>query len=245
DTINGLDSLNQYPECVKQVAIADRIIVTKSDLVDTEKEKSKISRLNRNLRALNPAAPITVRGFGEFDPDDLFGTGIFDPKSKKVDFDSWINPEDYSVGDNRSEFIAQPSPKLPVDSYYQRQGHTPENTGANHQHDSSIKTFCIVREKPIPMEMLRMFLEGLSKESGPNLLRVKGIINIEEEPSRPAVIQGAQQIFHSLEFLERWPSDNRNSRIVFITRGIEQEYIEDTFSLIDRIAKRTEAAAIV
>ena len=93
------------------------------------------------------------------------------------------------------------------------------------------------------LDMLRMFLEGLSNEAGPDLLRVKGIVNIEDEPDRPAVIQGAQQILHSLEFLDSWPSSDHRTRIVFITRNIDREYIENTISLIEGVAQRTLAAA--
>ena len=94
------------------------------------------------------------------------------------------------------------------------------------------------------LEMLRMFFEGLSNEAGPDLLRVKGIVNIENEPKRPAIIQGAQQIFHSLEFMDRWPSEDHRTRIVFITHDIDKKYIEDTMSLIERVAERTVAAAM-
>ena len=119
-------------------------------------------------------------------------------------------------------------------TYYKEHGHTPEHRGEEehgHRHDPSIKTFCVIREEPMSLDMLRMFLEGLSSEAGPDLLRVKGIINIENEPDRPAVIQGAQQILHSLEFLDHWPSEDRRTRIVFITRNIDQEYIENMLNL--------------
>ena len=92
------------------------------------------------------------------------------------------------------------------------------------------------------LEMLRMFLEGLTREAGPDLLRVKGIVNVSEEPDRPAVIQGAQMIFHSLDWLPAWPSEDRRTRIVFITHGLDKSYVEDTLALIERVARRTEEA---
>ncbi|MDH5798703.1 MAG: GTP-binding protein, partial [Paracoccaceae bacterium] len=110
-----------------------------------------------------------------------------------------------------------------------------------HAHGASIRTFCLVRDKPLSLDMLRLFLEGLTREAGPKLLRVKGLVNVDERPDQPAVIQGAQQIFHSLDWLPDWPSDDRRTRIVFITRDIEQDYIEDTFALIERVAERTAA----
>ena len=247
DIINGASSLSRFPECIKQAAIADRLIVTKSDLVEDDHHDEKIEDLSNRLKALNPAAPIVVRNTGDVDPEDLFGTGMFDPETKQVDFNSWLNPENYTSENSEHPFKRSDEDHEEALAYYKDKGHTPEylEEDKHHQHDPSIKTFCVVRDEPISLDMLRMFLEGLSSEAGPDLLRVKGIINIENEPDRPAVIQGAQQILHSLEFMDHWPSDDRRTRIVFITRNIDQEYIENTLSLIERVAKRTLEASIM
>ena len=245
DVINGTSSLGRFPECVKQAAIADRLIITKSDLLENDDHEEKIVDLTDRLRALNPAAPIVVRNTGDVDPEDLFGTGMFVPETKQVDFNSWLNPETYNSESVENPFPLEGDYDQQALAYYQEYGHTPEHFGEEkhrHHHDPSIKTFCVLREEPMSMDMLRMFLEGLSNEAGPDLLRVKGIINIEDEPDRPAIIQGAQQILHSLEFMDYWPSDDRRTRIVFITRNIDQEYVESTLSLIERVAQRTVAA---
>ena len=126
--------------------------------------------------------------------------------------------------------------------YYKEHSHTPELP--EHHHDPNINSFVIVKDKPISLKVLSMFLEGLTKEAGPDLLRVKGIINVFERPYQPAVIQGAQQIFHSIDWMEKWPSEDKRTRIVFITRNINQEYIEETLSLIERVADRTIEAAV-
>ena len=246
DAINGVSSLGRFPECVKQAAIADRLIVTKSDLVEVADHGEKVKDLSDRLRALNPAAPIVVRNTGDVDPGDLFGTGMFNPETKKIDFNSWLNPEQYLSETTENPFNANEADSEATISYYKARGHTPEHRRGNdnHHHNPLIKTFCIVREEPMSLEMLRMFLEGLSNEAGPDLLRVKGIVNIENEPKRPAIIQGAQLIFHSLEFMDRWPSEDHRTRIVFITHNIDKKYIEDTMSLIERVAERTVAAAM-
>ncbi len=246
DVINGVSSLERFPECVKQAAIADRLILTKSDLVEVSDHGEKVKDLSDRLRALNPAAPIVVRNTGDVDPGDLFGTGMFNPETKKIDFNSWLNPEQYLSETTENPFNANEADSEATISYYKDRGHTPEHRRGNdnHHHNPLIKTFCLVREEPMSLEMLRMFLEGLSNEAGPDLLRVKGIINIENEPKRPAIIQGAQLIFHSLEFMDRWPSEDHRTRIVFITHNIDKKYIEDTMSLIERVAERTVAAAM-
>ena len=126
-------------------------------------------------------------------------------------------------------------------AYYKEHGHAPEEAG--HHHDPSINSFVIIKENPVSLNTLSMFLEGLTKEAGPDLLRVKGIIHVAEHPEKPAVIQGAQQIFHSIDWMDKWPSEDKRTRIVFITRNIDKEYIEDTYKLIERVAERTANAA--
>ncbi|MBT3914899.1 MAG: GTP-binding protein [Rhodospirillaceae bacterium] len=241
DTVNGVSSLDRFPECVKQAAIADRLIITKVDLAENDQQ---IKTLEDRLRILNPAAPIIATTTEDADPSDLFGTGLFDPTSKKVDFENWLQAEAYE-GQASSELAGSTlaEPDEAALAYYKEHGHTHEDDHTHHNHDPNINSFVIVREDPMALNTLSMFLEGLTNEAGPDLLRVKGIVHVIERPDQPAVIQGAQQIFHSLDWLDNWPSDDRRTRIVFITRNIDQAYIEDTLDLIERVAQRTAAAA--
>ena len=87
-----------------------------------------------------------------------------------------------------------------------------------------------------------MLLEALQQNLGPNLLRVKGIVHVAEEPDRPAVIQGAQHLLHNLTWLERWPDADHRSKIVFITQAFERAEVEDMIAVLDRVAARTAAA---
>lgn len=239
DTINGVSSLDRFPECVKQAAIADRLIITKVDMVENDKQ---IKILEERLRVLNPAAPIIATTTQDANPSDLFGTGIFDPTTKALDFDNWLQADAYE-----NQEVSEPAgtalaiPDKEALAYYEKYGHSPAEV--DHHHDPSINSFVMVKENPISLNTLSMFLEGLTKEAGPDLLRVKGIIHVHERPDQPAVIQGAQQIFHSIDWMDKWPSDDKRTRIVFITRNIDQEYIEETYNLIERIAERTVAAA--
>ena len=239
DTINGVSSLDRFPECVKQAAIADRLIITKIDMVENDKQ---IKILEKRLRDLNPAAPIIATTTQDANPSDLFGTGIFDPTTKALDFENWLQADAYEnqeVSEPAGTVLAVPDKEALA--YYEKYGHSPAEV--DHHHDPSINSFVMVKENPISLNTLSMFLEGLTKEAGPDLLRVKGIIHVHERPDQPAVIQGAQQIFHSIDWMDKWPSDDKRTRIVFITRNIDQEYIEETYNLIERIAERTVAAA--
>ena len=239
DTINGISSLDRFPECVKQAAIADRLIITKVDMVENDKQ---IKILEERLRVLNPAAPIIATTTQDANPSDLFGTGIFDPTTKALDFENWLQADAYEnqeVSEPAGTVLAEPDKEALA--YYEKYGHSPAEV--DHHHDPSINSFVMVKENPISLNTLSMFLEGLTKEAGPDLLRVKGIIHVHERPNQPAVIQGAQQIIHSIDWMDKWPSDDKRTRIVFITRNIDQEYIEETYNLIERIAERTVAAA--
>ena len=241
DAINGASSLDRFPECVKQAAIAERIVLTKTDLLEGEAGAESLKKLKARLLSLNPSVDIIEATPSNIDPSVLFGSGMFNPETKKIDLNAWLRTDAY---ENRPPEVLQEGISEPDQAalqYYQEQGHNPEGT---HAHDPAIKSFCVVRETPVGIDTLRNFLEALSREAGPDLLRVKGIVNVAERPDTPAVIQGAQQIFHSLEWLEHWPSDDKRTRIVFITRGIEQSYIEDTFELIERMAQRTVAHAV-
>ena len=107
------------------------------------------------------------------------------------------------------------------------------NGHAHHTHDTEITTYAVLRTAPIQAVALTLFLEALAEHCGADLLRLKGIVNIAESPDRPAVIHGVQHVFHAPAWLDRWPSADRRSRMVFITRSIPQRWVE---VLLDAIA---------
>jgi G3E family GTPase len=97
----------------------------------------------------------------------------------------------------------------------------------NHSaHDAEIKSFTVVRVEPIQAVALTLFLEALAEHCGADLLRLKGIVNVAESPQQPAVIHGVQHVFHAPTWLRHWPSDDRTSRMVLITRRIRREWVE-------------------
>ena len=102
---------------------------------------------------------------------------------------------------------------------------------AHGRHD--VDTYAIVRREPIRAVALTLFLETLSEHCGADLLRLKGIVNILESPDQPAVIHGVQHVFHPPSWLARWPSDDRRSRIVFITRGVPRGWVEALLEALD------------
>jgi G3E family GTPase len=203
DAVNGSTTLDREAISVKQVAVADRLVLTKSDLAG-----AAAADLLGRLARLNAAAPLLSAEHGRIDPQVLFGTGRYDPRDKSFNAQSWLGE-----GSN---------------------GHS------HSSHDAEIQTYAIVRDAPLPAVALTLLLETLAEHCGADLLRLKGIVNIRESPDRPAVIHGVQHVFHAPTWLARWPSDDRRSRMVVITRGIPQGWIE---ALIDALAAEVAEAS--
>lgn len=99
----------------------------------------------------------------------------------------------------------------------------------HHHTDDSIRTFSVVREEPVTKEGLRLWLNALGRFKGPQLLRMKGVVNVD---GSPIVVQAVQHLFHEPEELDHWPSDDHRTRIVFITDGLERGTLEATLDVL-------------
>ncbi len=207
DAVNGLATLDQHAEAVKQVAVADRIVLTKHDLVDTPARVESQRRLLARLRALNPAAPVLDAAGGEATPAHLLDCGLYDPGGKIPDVTRWLAEEAYAAARGHGH----------------AHGHDPN------RHDERIRAFSFAADEPIPAAAFDMFLDLLRSVHGPNLLRLKGVVNIAEEPERPLVVHGVQHVFHPPAYLERWPDADRRTRIVCITRDLDPRTVHDLF----------------
>ena len=215
DAVNGDASLDAHVEAVKQAALADRLVLTKTDLATPEQRERIVER----LRALNPAAPILDAAKGEAGAERLLNCGLYDPERKIPDVKRWLAEEAY----------AQPHA-------HHRDGHDHDHHhGHDHdhldrsRHDDHIASFVLVTDKAIPAGTLDVFLELLRANYGAQLLRVKGIVKLAEMPDTPVVVHGVQHLFHPTARLERWPDDDRRSRLVFITRDLPERTVRELF----------------
>ena len=204
DAVNGTATLDGHIESVKQAAVADRLLLTKSDLA----EAAARAVLEERLRALNPAAPIHAVVQGEIDPALLFNAGLYNPETKTSDVRAWLKAEAYDE---------------------QAQGHA---HGHHHhhdvnRHDESIRAFCLTYEQPLDWDRFNSWVEMLITLYGGNILRIKGLLNVEGV-DEPIVIHGVQHVFHPPVRLEAWPDEERSSRIVFIVRDLKPEMFEHT-----------------
>jgi G3E family GTPase len=207
DGFNGSHQIENQPEVVKQIAIADLILITKSDLIDSQ----DLDALKTQILAINPNAKCLLVINGELDPYSLINLGLSSAKvsEKTQSFLGTILDDEEST-----------SPKYLGDF--------------SQKHSRNIKTYSLRFDEPFTWEAASSALELLTTLRGSDLLRVKGILNIE---GRPVVIQGVQHIFHPPVNLDGWPSSDHASRMVFITTNIAAETIESLFKAVGAITK--------
>ena len=206
DAVTGVGTLAREQVSVKQVALADHLILTKSDLADT-------AEVLERLAALNATASLALARYGAIDPR------VFDSA-----FDATRSPDEPTGRGARPDGDIRVNPHIASLMRATDTHATGEHLHGGH--DPDIQTYAIVRDEPIHAVALTLFLETLAEHCGADLLRLKGIINIMESPDRPAVIHGVQHVFHPPAWLARWPSGDRRSRIVVITRRVPQRWVE-------------------
>ncbi|HEX4798006.1 MAG TPA: GTP-binding protein [Burkholderiales bacterium] len=209
DAVNGLQNLDNTPEAAKQAAVADRIVITKSDIAPP----SAVATLQERLQQMNPYAARTVAINGEVDVAFLRDVGLRSTRATPRDLDRWLAPS----GEAR-----------PEGAYLGER----VRAGA---HDASIRSFCLWFDKPFTWDTFSVAVQVLTSLRGPDLLRVKGLVHVAGEPG-PVVVQGAQHVFHPPVTLEAWSGTDRRSRIIFITRNLSRESVEALFAAVGTLA---------
>jgi G3E family GTPase len=190
DAVGGLDTLEWSAEARKQVILADRLVVSKTDLPG-----SKPDRLIDRLRLLNPRAVIHRAIDGDLDPRCLIETDAASP----------------ATGEARSGFVAEA------------------------EHSDGIASFVIIDEAPLPWDAFARSMETLIALRGPDLLRVKGFLNVAGCRG-PVVVQVVQHLAHPPVELAAWPDKDRASRLVFITRNIPESQVRNLLDSVRALA---------
>jgi G3E family GTPase len=224
DALNGLGTLEVYPEAVKQAAVADRLVISKTDLIQSHDQRQALTDLRVRLARLNPTARF-LENVESLDVAHLLDAGLYNPLTKSPDVAGWLNAE---------RLIAPLA--VSVDdadaSSAHRHAHDGDHSHASdvNRHGESIRAFCLVSEAPLPLSACDLFLEMLRIAHGPNLLRVKGIIALADDTSRPLVIHGVQHVFHPAVRLEAWPDADHRTRIVFIVKDLNPLFVEGLYA---------------
>jgi G3E family GTPase len=220
DAMLAMDTMDKHIEAVKQAAVADRIVISKTDLADAD----AIAALEEHLRGLNPAADIHRVISGDIDPVHLFNAGLYDPESKTLDVQRWLRTDAYTED-------ATPDGGHGHD-HDQDHGHDVN------RHDTQIQAYCVYLEERLPWEQVASWLELLTTYRGDDILRIKGMLNVAESET-PIVVHGVQHMFHPPVQLDAWPDDDHRSRIVFITRDLGRDVVE---KMLAALTEKTTAA---
>ena len=186
DAVNGAGQLETMPEAARQAAVADRLVITKTDLADTD----TAARLRERLEALNPFALCVTAVDGDLDPAVLANIGPRTIAAQGEELNRWLASDAKGSG-------------------------SPAHSRPASGHDASIRSFCLWFDKPFTWDALNAALQALSQLRGPDLLRVKGIVHVEGEAG-PVVLQGAQHLFHPPVTLESRDTDPRSRIVFIV-----------------------------
>ena len=212
DAVAGLSTLESHAESLRQAAVADRIVLTKTDMPGAQADA-----INEKLAVINPGAPVLPIVRGAIAPSALFDSGLYNAGARHPDVQTWLAHEAVAAAG----------------------GH------ARHHHKEDITSFCVIRNEPVRAVTLALLLSALAENCGVDLLRMKGIVRVAEEPDRPAVIHGVQHVYHTPVWLERWPSDDRRTRMVFIGCNIRESWVRGLLDLLDaEVAEETARQSI-
>jgi G3E family GTPase len=233
DAVNGLQTLDNHEEARKQVAVADRLIVSKAGIAGAVPEDLLIGR----LRTLNPRAQILSADSDEAGRAAILINGLYDPMSKIADVGRWLRDE-LEADDHHDHHHHHDD----HDHHHHHHGdhdhhHHGHHHGHRHQHahdvnrhDGSIKSFSIVETQPIDPMALDMFIDLLRSAHGEKLLRMKAIVAVSDRPERPVVLHGVQNIFHPPVRLPAWPDpEDRRTRMVIITKDLPEDFVKGLF----------------
>ena len=204
DAVNGEATLDAHAEAVKQAAVADRIVLTKTDLAD-----DRATRAHRRApaRAQSGGADPRCRQ-GRGDGGALLNCGLYDPERKIPDVKKWLAAEAYAD--------AQSRPRTTIITIVNR-------------HDEHIGAFVLTSRRRDPGRHAGDVPRTAARDPWRQALRLKGIVKLAEMPDTPVVVHGVQHVFHPTARLERWPDDDHRTRLVFITRDLPERTVRELF----------------
>lgn len=213
DAVNGLSQMKRYPEPTKQVSVADRIVLTKTDIA----EPDMVRRLKKKLTRMNPSADLIEAVQGKVDVKRMLRADVYDLRTKGAEVRRWLEAEAESAKANSEH------------------GHRHDVN----RHDKSIYSFTVTYDEPLDWTAFGIWLTMLLHRHGENVLRVKGLLNVKGIDA-PVVVNGVQHVVHPPIHMKAWPTEDRRSHIVFIVDGIERALIERSLAAFNRLGQGPE-----
>lgn len=215
DAMAGAATLDAHEEAARQAAMADRLVLSKTDLANPE----AVAALKARLSQLNPGAAILDAG-DALDLENVVMSGLFDTKGKIGDVATWLSAEAIAEAEDAAH-------RRLHDHDHEHEHDEHHHHHDVNRHDASIRAFCLTSDAPVPQRSLDLFLDLLRASHGAKLLRVKGIVCIAEDPDHPVVLHGVQHVVHVPAILDAWPDDaDRRTRLVFIVKDLDREEVD-------------------
>ena len=207
DRLGGAEALASRNEAQRQVSIADRIVVTKSDLAPPAAAPDPLDAV---LSHLNPRA-LRVDGTTQAPLAPLLlNCGLVDAATGHPDPTRWLGLTEADDGRTGGP----------------EHGHEP-----HHHAHGQVRSFSIVQSEPVSFEAVTAFLDLLAATQGDRLLRMKAIVNCTQSPDRPIVLHGVRGYLHPPATLSAWPQGAaRQTRLVLIGDGLSETYARDLFA---------------
>jgi G3E family GTPase len=200
DAVNGAAQLEGFAEAGKQAAVADRLILTKTDIADP----AAVQALSAQLRRLNASAPLLEPAAIGPDGSQLLVDDIYERDGKMREISRWLE------GSAASQQDAGPDA---------------EHHAEEHGHSAGIHSFTLTFERPLDWSAFGIWATMLLNRHGADVLRMKGLLSVEGVPT-PVLINAVQHIVHPPSHLDAWPDEDRRSRLIFIVRGLSHAAIE-------------------
>lgn len=201
DAVFGMQQLQAHIEAARQVAVADRLLLSKTDLASPQ----QIAAITARLAELNPAAAVIRVLNGAIEPAQITQLGLFNPHDKHPDVLRWLALSRYKPA-ARGALGGKPRPQAPA------------------LHDDRIRAFSLTFEQPLEWQGVQAALEMLQAFRPQNLLRMKALVNIKGQ-DKPVVLHGVQHLLYPPAELPAWPDADRRSRFVFITADLEEAFV--------------------
>ncbi len=222
DALTGTATLNAHEEAVKQAAVADRLVLTKTDLV-SDAERPALAVLRARLAELNPGALLLDAAAGEATAARLLDAGLYDIDGKAANVRQWLNAEAFEDEGHHHGHDHHDG-----DDAHGHHGHGHQASAHQdvNRHDARIAAFCLRFAPPVEGAALDLFLELMRNAYGVNLLRLKGIVALADDSARPLIVHGVQHVFHAPQRLDAWPDADHSTRMVFILKDMEPGFVE-------------------
>jgi G3E family GTPase len=218
DARHAMDQLDQHEEAQRQVGFADKILLSKTDLVNDEQVAALTARLNR----INPRAPISKSDFGRAPIAEVLDLKGFNLNDKlELDPDFLLTEQTHDEGHVHDEHCGHHH-HHEHDHDHEHGAHCDHHDHHHSHHTDDIAAFVFKSERPFDTAKLDEFLGGLVNVYGPRMLRYKGVLFMKDA-DRKVVFQGVHQIMGS-DLGAKWgENDVRGSKMVFIGKNLPKD----------------------